>query len=280
MGRQTHDRKPFGKREGPTGSSRLHFLRRESRALRRRLFRLVLACFILAVASPAGGQGADPGESRFLTSRRLSGDTGAVAGTLRFRGNPPPPGVLRVYKERAFCGSSVPDQSLVIGPAGGLKNVVVTLSGARLQRPARPPGAIQLDNVGCRFAPHVQAAQVGSTLLLLNSDPILHDAHARLGPRTVFNDGLPWWRRVRRTLDRPGLLKIICELHHAWMSAYIVVSPNPFFAVTDSAGRYVIDGIPPGTYEARFWHERLGQASRPVVVEAGEVRGVDVLLPR
>lgn len=209
---------------------------------------------------------------------RLADNTGALAGTLRFAGSRPRPGVLRVYKERTFCGSSVPDQSLVIGPGGGLKNVVVTLSGAGLEGHARPPGAIQLDNIGCRFAPHVQAAQVGSTLLLLNSDPILHDAHARMGPRTVFNDGLPWWRRVKRTLNRPGLLKIICELHHAWMSAYIVVSSNPFFAVTDSRGRYVIEDIPPGAYEARFWHERLGVALRRVVVEAGVQRRVDLLL--
>ena len=266
MGRPAHYRNPSGKRERPIGSSRFHF------------FRLVLACFILTAASPAAGQAVDRAESR-ARAPHLSGGTGVLAGTLRFGGSPPRPGVLRVHKERAFCGSSVPDQSLVIGPGGGVKNVVVTLSGTGLQGHARPPGAIQLDNVGCRFAPHVQAAQVGSTLLLLNSDPILHDAHARLGPRTVFNDGLPWWRRVKRTLDRPGLLRIICELHHAWMSAYIVVSPNPFFAVTDSRGRYVIEDIPPGAYQARFWHERLGETSRRIVVEAGEERQVDVILP-
>ena len=266
MGRPAHYRKASGKREGPIGSSRFRF------------FRLVLACFILTAASPPTGQAADPPGFQTPAPQRLAGGTGTLAGILRFGGSPPRPGVLRVYKERAFCGSSVPDQSLVVGPAGGVKNVVVTLSGTGLDGHAQPPGAIQLDNVGCRFAPHVQAAQVGSTLLLLNSDPILHDAHARLGRRTVFNDGLPWWRRVKRTLDRPGLLRIICELHHAWMSAYIVVSPNPFFAVTNSRGRYRIDGIPPGTYEARFWHERLGEASRRVVVEPGVQRQVDVLL--
>lgn len=209
--------------------------------------RLVVALLILTAATPVAGQTPDLAEPTALVPHRHSSRTGTLAGTLRFGGNRPRPGVLRVHKERAFCGSGVPDQSLVIDPTGGLKNVVVTLSGAGLEGHVRPPGAIQLDNIGCRFAPHVQAAQVGSTLLLLNSDPILHDAHARLGRRTVFNDGLPWWRRVRRTLGQPGLLRIICELHHAWMSAYIIVSPNPFFAVTDSRGRYVIEDLPPGT---------------------------------
>ena len=204
-------------------------------------------------------------------------ETGAIVGTVRFPGAAPAPGVLRVQKEQAFCGSLVPDQSLMVAPEGGLQNVVVTLRGPGLDRTTGPPETIQLDNVACRFAPHVQAARVGSTLLLLNSDPILHDAHARLGARTLFNDGLPRWRRVTRTLQRPGVVKIICELHHAWMSAYIVAAPNPFFAVTDSRGRYTIDGIPPGAYEARFWHERLGTVTRRVVVGAGTARQLDLM---
>ena len=90
-----------------------------------------------------------------------------------------------------------------MAPDGGLKNVVVTLRGPALDQPAGPPETIQLDNIGCRFAPHVQAARVGSTLLLLNSDRILHDAHARMGPRTLFNDGLPRWRHVTRDTRPP-----------------------------------------------------------------------------
>ena len=173
----------------------------------------------------------------------------------------------------------VPDQSLVAAADGGLRNVVVTLSGPGLEGRTGQPLNIQLDNIGCRFAPHVQAAPVGSRLLLLNSDVILHDAHARIGPMTLFNDGIPRWRRVTRTLRQPGLMKIICELHRAWMSAYIVVTPNRFFAVTGSRGRYAIDGVPPGNYRLRFWHERLGEVSRRVVVSPGTTTRMDVVLP-
>lgn len=226
-----------------------------------------------------GAAAAEP-KARVSVPRSHSNETGTLAGTVRLDGAPRPHGVLRVHKEQTFCGSLVPDQRLMVAPDGGLRNVVVSLRGPGLDRRTEPPRNIQLDNVGCRFAPHVQAARVGSTLLLLNSDPILHDAHARLGHTTLFNDGLPRWRRVVRTLRRPGVVKIICELHHAWMSAYIVVTPNPFFAVSDSEGRYTIHGIPPGTYEARFWHEGLGETSRQVVVSAGKAPQVDVILRR
>ena len=236
---------------------------------------VIMAAVWSATGNALGGPGA-----HVSTAQRYSKETGAVAGTVIFPGTPPLPAILSVYKEQAFCGSSVPDPSLLVGPDGGLKNVVVTLRGPRLDRRNGPPGTIQLDNVGCRFAPHVQAARVGSTVLLLNSDRILHDAHARMGPRTLFNDGLPRWRRVTRTLGRPGVIKIICELHHAWMSAYIVVAPNRFFAVTDSRGRFAIGDVPAGAYEARFWHERLGETSRRVVVGHGETRRLDLVLGR
>ena len=245
-------------------------------SLRRFLATGVVLVALWFVTGDAGGEPGVPVSSpRFLLN-----ETGALAGTVLFPGEAPRPAVLKVHKEQAFCGSHVPDQSLMVAPGGGLQNVVVTLHGSGLDRRTGPSETIQLDNVGCRFAPHVQAARAGSTVLLLNSDPILHDAHARVGPRTLFNEGLPRWRRVRRTLREPGVVKIICELHHAWMSAYIVVTPNPFFTVTDSRGRYAIGGIPPGAYKALFWHERLGEVSRKVVVGSGKERRLDLVLDR
>ncbi len=206
--------------------------------------------------------------------------TGTIAGTVRFPGPPPPPALLRVNREQAFCGSLVPDRSLVAAADGGLRNAVVTLRGKGGEAEKGAPRTIHLDNIGCRFEPHVQAAPVGSRLRLLNSDAILHDAHARMGSRTLFNDGIPRWRQVTRTLRTAGVVKVICELHRAWMRAYIVVTPNRFFAVTGLRGRYAIAGIPPGTYDVRFWHERLAGVSRRVMVGPGTMRRVDVWLPR
>jgi len=42
---------------------------------------------------------------------------------------------------------------------------------------------------------------------------------------------------------------------HPDMSAYIVVSPSPYFAKTDSAGNYEIKGVPDGAYTVTVWHE-------------------------
>jgi len=186
------------------------------------------------------------------------------------------PGRLPVYKNLDFCGSSVADESLLVHGAGGVKNVAVTILGAGAQ-PREPAGRIVLDNKACRFVPHVQVAPVGSEILLKNSDPILHDVHARMGPETLFNVGLPAWRQVAQTLTRPGIVAIQCEVLHTWMSAYIVVTSSPYFAVSGENGRFAIEGVPPGEYEVDFWHEKLGRQSRKVVVKPEEETVADVV---
>ena len=39
------------------------------------------------------------------------------------------------------------------------------------------------------------------------------------------------------------------------MTAYILVADHPYTAVTGEDGRFVIDGVPPGSYRIRMWHE-------------------------
>ncbi|MBI3059002.1 MAG: carboxypeptidase regulatory-like domain-containing protein [Deltaproteobacteria bacterium] len=134
-----------------------------------------------------------------------------------------------------------------------------------------------LDNKKCAFVPHVQVAPVESEILLLNSDPILHDVHARIGSETLFNVGLPTWRQVKKRLTRTGIVTIECDVLHTWMSAYILVTSSPHFTVTDEKGEFAIDGIAAGTYEIEVWHEKLGSQSRRVTVTAGSTLRVDFI---
>jgi hypothetical protein len=52
------------------------------------------------------------------------------------------------------------------------------------------------------------------------------------------------------------------------MQAFINVSANPFYAVTDVAGRYFIKGLPPGTYTVVADQEQMGQQTATVTVPA------------
>jgi hypothetical protein len=125
--------------------------------------------------------------------------------------------------------------------------------------------------------PHVQVAVVGSELLLKNSDPILHTVHARLGQETLFNVGLPTWRQVTKRLDRPGVVKIDCDVLHTWMSAAIVLTDTPYFAVTDVNGNFLVERLAPGRYRAEIWHERLGTKTMAVALDANKEISLDVV---
>ena len=199
-----------------------------------------------------------------------------VTGTVSVAGNYQPPQRLPIFKNRAFCGTAVANETLLIGAEGGLQNAVVLLHPLG-GKTATQPRAVVLDNRYCAFAPHIQIATIGSELLLKNSDPILHTVHARLGKETLFNVGLPRWRQVIKRLDRPGVMRIDCDVLHTWMSAAIVVTDTPYFALTDAAGRFKIEGLPTGAYEMKIWHERLGSQIIGLAVADGITRVVDVV---
>jgi len=205
--------------------------------------------------------------------------TGVVAGIVRLDGPAPSRPPLQVFKSHEACGESVPDDRLVVGQGGGLRYAVVTVEGVRGGKPPERDATLLLDNLGCRFVPHVQVAEVGQWLEISNSDPVLHNADAHLGKETLFNVALRPALRVRKPLARAGLVAVTCDVRHTWMSAFIDVTDHPYHTVTDVDGAYEIRDLPSGTYTLRIWHEELGTVTRPLVVKPGETTTLDVAYP-
>jgi hypothetical protein len=206
-------------------------------------------------------------------------DGGSISGSVLVAGDVPVLPPQPVYKQLEVCGTSVADQRLVTGPGGALANAVVALVDVPAGKPVARDRPVVLDNVKCAFVPHVRSASVGQTLEIHNSDPFLHDAHAWLGTRSLFNVGILPGHTTRRPLADPGLVHINCNVRHTWMHAYVFVADDPYHAVTGADGRFVIDDVPPGTYTLRVWHELLGSVERQVTVQAGKTATVDVALP-
>lgn len=200
----------------------------------------------------------------FLLLAPWPASAGEVEGVVRFTGPAPARRTATVTKDRAACGEEAADESLLVSE-GGLANVVVRLvvPGAKAE-----PRRVSLDQRGCRFVPHVLVAPAGSTLDLLNGDPVLHGVHGWSGVATAFNLPLPGKGPARsHLLARTGTIRVGCDIH-GWMSAWIVVVEGPHFAVSDERGRFTIAGVPPGTFTAIAWHERLGERIATVTVPA------------
>jgi hypothetical protein len=209
-------------------------------------------------------------------SALVAGAGTSVSGKVLVSGALEHPPALRVFKNRKFCGVTVPNETLLVGPGGALRNAVVSFTPAH-RSVTVPPGVAELDNQRCAFVPHVQVASLGSDLILKNSDPILHTVHARIGKETLFNVGLPHWRRVTKRLERAGVVRIDCDVLHTWMTAAIVVVTTPYFAVTDAAGSFALSGLPSGEYRMEVWHERLGHKQATVHLEDGRPFALEII---
>jgi hypothetical protein len=199
---------------------------------------------------------------------------GTIAGEVTFVGPVPSSKPIQVSKDQDYCGSTLPDHSLLVGSGRELKNVVVYLDVPGF-RPTPSGKANFLDTDGCSFVPRVSAMLLGEKLIIRNNDPKLHIVHSYLDKQTVFNIAVPFpghQMEITHKIKKPGMLQVNCDTH-AWMRGYIHVFDHSYFAVTDDRGSFAVSNVPAGVYTLKAWHEKGGLQSMEVTVpEAGEVR--------
>ena len=108
------------------------------------------------------------------------------------------------------------------------------------------------------YSPRVVGVQVGQPLVFVNDDPVMHNIHA-MGDSNGFNAGMPGKdQRITRIFETPEvMLKMKCDVH-PWMTAWIGVVGNPYFAVTGRKGDFDLEKVPPGDYGVEVWHEVYG----------------------
>ncbi len=204
-------------------------------------------------------------------------DGATIQGTVKLEGKLPKLPPLQITKSKEIC-RNVPNETLIVGGGQGIRYAVVTLEGITKGMAVEKEAVHELDNLGCRFVPHVLAASLGQFVVFKNSDPILHTAHALFtGGQPQFNVGLYPGKVSRKPLVTPGVVKIVCEVH-PWMSAYIVVADHPYYSVTDVYGEYLISDIPAGSYRLKVWQEILGTQEKTVEVKPGSSNKVDFFL--
>ncbi len=106
-------------------------------------------------------------------------------------------------------------------------------------------------------------------------------ARAENGQR-LFNIALPLpGLEVEKVLQSSGIVRLYdLELSPERELAYIVVLPNAGWALADSAGSFLIPGIPPGCREIWCFEPSLGSAVDSVCIEPARATQVRLYLPR
>jgi plastocyanin len=210
-----------------------------------------------------------------LIALLLAADAGTVAGKVTLNGLAPKLANLPVTRDMKVCGNNKPDESLIVSKDSGVKNAVVWLPEVALPKDFKPPKE-KLDQQQCLFLPHVLAVPVGATVDVVNSDKALHNVRAQQGEVKLFNYAMPIPGHVVPTkLKKEGIFKLSCDVHQ-WMRAWLLVLPTASWAMTGEDGTYRIEGVPPGTYKLKIWHERLGERDAEVTVQAGQTAAYDV----
>lgn len=130
-----------------------------------------------------------------------------------------------------------------------------------------PKEAIQIDQRGCSYKPHVIGIQVGQTLDVLNSDPVSHNIHPLPKENRDWNrQQAPEAGKLERQFTRPEIMiPVKCNVHN-WMRAYISVVAHPYFAVTGDQGTFELKGLPPGDYTIEAWQEKYGVQEQKITL--------------
>jgi plastocyanin len=184
---------------------------------------------------------------------------------------------FRIYGDaRGAVAPRVPANEL----ASELRNVVVYLQSD--PGTALPPAADSIiavmSQTGERFAPHVLPVVQGTRVEFPNYDDLYHNVFSLSRARTFDLGRYPKGATKSVTFTKPGMVQVFCHIH-ADMSGVVVVLPNRYYAIPDSAGRYTLRDVPPGDYTMVGWHERTKPVQHRVRVTAGGTAQVNFKLP-
>ncbi|MEJ7601309.1 MAG: carboxypeptidase-like regulatory domain-containing protein [Kofleriaceae bacterium] len=251
-------------------------------------------------AEPVDDEGESGGETyggavppwEYTTSNRVkypsaANLSGSIEGVVSWRGAVP-------AKRTSACG---PVEVIRIGEGRGVADVLVYIERVRSSRAlpndGRPTsvGGVVVKR-GCALRPAVQIVTPLPAALVIHGDHVatrLRVTAATGGPKLYE---LQEAGRVAMQVQ-PGVTRVDSaqgELGASW----VVAIDTPYYAVTDDAGRFRLDELPPGPYEITIWHAPLpeagggkalaygapGMVKRSVTVTASRTSRLDVALGR
>jgi plastocyanin len=219
------------------------------------------------------------GIEAFPPSAQSRAGAGTIKGHVRLSGKLPGNTVIRMGKDPKCAdlnkGKQVVQETVKATIDGSLANVFVRLEGT-FPGNAVPKSPVVINQHGCVYEPRVIGVRVGQDLQIRNSDSLLHNVHGVSNYDNQFNvaqakAGIVDSFKMKK---EEVMLRLGCDVH-SWMTAYVGVVNNPYFAVSDASGTFVINDVPPGTYTIDAWQERYGPLKKTIKVTAGAATSVD-----
>jgi plastocyanin len=162
------------------------------------------------------------------------------------------------------------------------ENIAVYVDAIPDKKFEAPKDPVVVDQRKMAFLPHVVGVQQGTTVEFLNSDPVGHNVYwpSISGNKKLAHNLGTWPKGEKKPFlfDDVGVAPLLCNVHPE-MSGYVVVSPTPYFAVTDKDGNFEIKNIPAGKYTLKTWSED-GKPTTQAVDVSGTTATVELTVKK
>lgn len=142
---------------------------------------------------------------------------------------------------------------------------VIYLTGKNIPPVIPPDTAFKMAQKDKMFLPSVLTVGVGYSVEFPNLDSYFHNVFSYSKTKQFDLGRYPKGHSEKVTFDKPGIVKVFCEIHYS-MRAYVHVLETPFFATSDEKGNFVIKNVVPGNYTLNVWQEKLSDIKKEITV--------------
>jgi plastocyanin len=198
--------------------------------------------------------------------------------TVLLDGQAPEPKVLEM-KADPKCGTDKQySDDLVVDPkTKAIANIVFMIDTKKTKlEPSQihpdlknvPSTKPILDNVKCKFSPHLLAVRAGQTITVKNSDDASHNAKFSFFENTEVNPMIQSGssKDVETTKEEKAPTKVDCNIH-PWMNAYVIVTNHPYVGISGTDGKIKIEKLPAGVeIDFKLWHESQDKSIEEVSI--------------
>ena len=199
-----------------------------------------------------------------LHAAAAAGDGGTIKGRVPLGGSVAPVAIEK------YTGKISGE---VAAPARPVAGVWLEADGLPAPPVAR---TAEVEQHGYQFASWLIVVPVGARVAFPNLDPDYHNVFS-LSKAKRFDLGR--YKPDEKpspvvTFDKPGVVRLFCEIHEH-MRGTIIVVDTPYFVRTAEGGSFTLTGIPPGTYTLKAWVDERRTWQQSVVVSGGRTLEVN-----
>ena len=207
---------------------------------------------------------------------------GTIKGNAKMIGSMPYPRIyhLILFPNIDMCAEVDTDDEMnrvlddfKVSPAGGLKDVAITLEHVEAGKPFNKE-PINILSENCKFFPDLNFIRQGESFKVDNLDAVMHNSQVYQKERgkILLNIPIPAEEvSVGKVTFKKKykIMQMICGMHE-FMQTWGYRVQNPYYFKTDDQGNYNIGDIPPGEYIVNAWHYLMKPQKRKIKIAAGE----------